>query len=382
MYSQLKVRLRPNNQITVTCGNWRKQEIDVSQSPLHDFDALGNQEKLFAKKDEIIGQAKYYQAVSEYRKKNEPPLDIIQKSQRSRKPPLMRLNRPKNFTRFSGQRLREAGAAVDIACNGDTRFCHEVTLTLPANHEAAFIALAAYSGYVINRLFQPIRRKYGEMCLWFFVWEYQKRGALHIHICIYHPDECEGLYIGSQLIEQWHKILCDLCILADCDMFCRKNKKSSTPRYKHQHHTAPIKKAVGAYFSKYAGKEESKQSWYCQKYPVSRFWGSCKAIKEIIKAHSLEFNFDYGSNEKDCEWKYSEIIDRIVSKLSVVSVSQYSFLIQLNGSHVLNRYQNGRKILSNWEGKKVAEGERLTFYFEQSQFLEAMEVLREECEFF
>lgn len=382
MNSQIRVKLRPNNQITVTCGSWKKKEVPVYQDLRLKHSCADKYKNRLPeiKRKPLRSDNKPYEIPK--KKIDRAKLDIIQKFQRSKKKPRMRLNRPKDFTKESGQKLRESGAAVDIACNGETRFCHEVTLTLPANHHDAFTALAAYSGYVINRLFQPIRRKYGEMCLWFFVWEYQKRGALHVHICIYHPDECEGLYIAAQLIEQWHKILCDLCVMADCDMFSRKDKKSSTIRYNHQHHTAPIKKAVGAYFSKYAGKEESKQSWYCQKYPVSRFWGSCKAIKEIIKAHSLEFNFDYVGCEKDCEWKHSEIIDRIISNLNIVSVSQYSFLIQLRGGHVLNRYKDGKKLISNWDGKKVAEGDRTTFYFEQSQFLQAMELLKSECEFF
>jgi hypothetical protein len=381
MYSQIKVELRANNQITITRGNWRKKEKEVSQNPVWLHDRI-HESEWKDKKQDIIAKRETYEYIRRIDPiSKRPPLDITKKSQRCKKPLSMRLNRPKNFTAKSGQKLRECGAAVDIACDGDTRFCHEVTLTLPANHEQAFRVLAAYSGYVVNRLFQPIRRNYGEMCLWFFVWEYQKRGALHMHICIYHPDECEGLYIAAQLIAQWHKILCDLCQMADTDMFCRRDKKSSTPRHLHQHHTSPIKKAVGAYFSKYAGKKESKQSWYCQKYPVSRFWGSSKQIKQIIKDNSFSFDLDFRGDTNGCEERYFELLNEIAEKLSIVSASSYSFLVGSTFSHSFKKYKNGRKIVNHIEGKIFAEGIRDTLYIESSDLREAIRLLNVESAF-
>lgn len=381
MYSQLKLEVRPNNQITITRGNWRKKQKEVSQNPIWLHDKI-HESEWQDKKADIVAKRETYEYIRSIDPiSKRPPLDITKKSQRSRKPYSPRPNTPKNFTAKSGQKLRECGAAVDIACGGDTRFCHEVTLTLPANHEHAFRALAAYSGYVVNRLFQPIRRKYADVCLWFFVWEYQRRGALHMHICVYHPDECEGLYIAAQLIEQWHKILCDLCQIADTDMFCRKNKKNSTPRYLHQHHTSPIKKAVGAYFSKYAGKEESKQSWYCQKYPVSRFWGSSKSIKEIIKKHSFSFEIDFRFDTDRCEERYIEIMEQISLNLHLVSVSGYEFCISSTFSHSFKKYKNGRKIINQVEGKIFAEGKRDTLYFKQEDFKKALDFMLSESSF-
>jgi hypothetical protein len=382
MKAQISLKLRPNNQITLTHGSWRKKErlpyANYEQStPKRDYEEIAAKA---AKKKEAGDRYKFW---SDWRKTHlTAPLDIIQKSQRSKKNPACKLNKPKNFTYQSGQKVRESGSAIGLLMGQDTRFAHEVTLTLPANTHQAFTALAAHTGYAINRLFQPIRRKYGEMCHWFFVWEYQRRGALHLHICIYHPDECEGLWICAQLIEQWHKILIDISNLSDACLFTRKNKRECISRHKHQHHTAPIQKDVGAYFAKYAGKEESKNNWYCQKYPVSRFWGSSKAVKALVKAHSLEYSFDYCSEEIESEKKFQSIIENIIEKLSIVSSSAYDFLIQLKGEHRLNRYKNGRKILSHNDGKQIAEGTRYTFYFNKMEFMQAMELIKRECEFF
>jgi hypothetical protein len=380
--SQIRITLRPNNQITITKGRWNKPLQPVSQSPIYLHDRISDEDKE-AKKWEMIGQSAYYKAVSNYRKqRRNPPLDITKKSQRPKKNPACRINKPKSFTKVSGQRVRESGAAISIACENEMRFANEVTLTLPANTQEAFTALAAYSAYAVNRLFQPIRRKYGEMCLWFFVWEYQKRGALHLHICISHPDEMEGLYICSQLIEQWHKILEDISELANTCMFSDKRKDRCTIRSNHQHHTSQIREDVGRYFSKYAGKTESKNEWYIQKFPVARFWGSSRSLKRIVRENSLQFDFDYQGNEEEAIAKYTSIIESIIEKLPIVSFSSYEFSVGSQSKSVMRFYPKNRKILSIQKGKIFAEGERSTFYFSQTEFKKAKELIKNECESF
>lgn len=382
MESQIRISLRPNNQITLTKGRWRKKEIEVTQSVIKDFDRISDEDR-FEEMEKLAIASRLDTIAREYRSKRpNPPLDIILKSQRKKKAPCMRLNTPKNFTRFSGQKILESGSAMEIASNNQMRFCHEVTLTLPANMQEAFKALAAYSGYIINRLFQLIRRNYGDSVLWFFVWEYQERGALHLHIALYHPDESEGLYISALLIEQWNKILSDVSIQANTDMFApAKGRRKKLP-FQYQHHAQPLQKSVASYFAKYAGKEESKNDWYVKKYPVSRFWGSSKRIKEIIKNHSMEFNFDYQGNEKEAVEKFQEIVNNVIEKLAIVSASKYSFDIQLQGKTRLNRYQNGRKILSIDANKSIARGDRYTFYFNRNDYRKAMELIQNECGYF
>jgi hypothetical protein len=361
MKSQIKLSLRPNNQITLTHGSWRKPRQEAYKSAY-----LTNNEnqarKNFDKKIETAkALAITHREENEYRKAigikpYQSHLDIIKKSQRVKKNPSSRLNTPKNFTHASGQHLRECGAAIDIACGGNISLCHEITLTLPANTQEAFHAIAAKSGYVVNRLFQPIRRHYGDECLWFFVWEYQKRGALHMHICVYHPSEKSGKEIAQKLIEQWHQILCDLSEMCNTSMFARKDGRSCTIRSLHQHHTAPIRKAVGAYFSKYAGKQESKQSWYCKKYPVSRFWGSSAQVKKIVSVHSAKFDLDL-FNEQEANKKLEQIIENILEKLLIISTTSYDFDVNIgHGEHRRN----------------VANGTRYTFYFDSVQFEQAM----------
>lgn len=165
-------------------------------------------------------------------------------------------------------------------------------------------------------------------------------------------------------------------------MFCQKNMRKSYIRSIHNHHAQPIEKACGAYFSKYAGKKESKNDWYCQKYPVSRFWGSSFTVKQIIKENSCCYELDYQGNEAEAEAKMQMIIQNVIEKLNIVSASQYSFDIQLQGKERLNRYQNGRKILSVDANKSIASGTRFTFYCDGIEIKNAMQLIQDECAYF
>jgi hypothetical protein len=294
------------------------------------------------------------------RDKDRPPssLDIIGKSQRKQK--TCKLNRPKSFTNAAGQKLRECGAAIDHVA-GDPALTRAITLTLPADHDAAFIAIAAYSGYIINRLFQPIRRNYAKECLWFFVWEYQKRGALHLHIALYHPCALTGETLGEEMVENWLRILADVGTLSQTDMFCRADMKTYTPREKYQNQNQPMRRSLGAYFSKYAGKQESKQSKHCQKYPVSRFWGCCYPLKDLIKTLSLDYTL-----VADDDRTISEMVERIMSVLT-----RFDMNVQSNYDFDI------RKNYGNDSSLSVASGSRYTFYCHPRQYETLMKILRE-----
>lgn len=360
----VRLEVNPNNQVILKYGNYRLKDNFVYQPvPNRSIDELAD------KIENIVGEHDKYEADKPYYKwkKNarRASLDLIKKSQRAKKAECCRLNTPKSFTAKSGQKLRECGAAIDKH-SGDPRFTHCITLTLPANHQDAYIALAAHSSYAINRLFQPIRRKYGDMCLWFFVWEYQKRGALHLHIALYHPDESEGLWLSQILIDQWHRILCDIGEMAATDMFCKMSKRASTIRSLHQHHAQPMRKNLGAYFSKYASKKESKQSWYCRKYPVSRFWGSCYALKDLIKRYSYDFSL-YTDNERSIEIIVENILETIL-KADLSIAYEKSFDIS-------KTYSNGYKL-------NIAQGEILSFYCPEDIFQAVLRDLQDSCSYF
>lgn len=202
------------------------------------------------------------------------------------------LAKPTSFTRNARHRLLEAGAIVDMDCGKDA---YEVTLTLPASTQEAFKTLAGYSGWIVNRLLNIPRR---QGCnYWFYVWEFQKRGALHLHLLFAGlGDKTKHV---AQLVEyQWWELLWDLSTVTGVDLFRKSTQK--TWKYepsRWQSHCAPIAKSVAAYFSKYAGKQSKgkrSQKRSTQFHYPSRWWGSSQTIKRRINSERTKYKLTVG----------------------------------------------------------------------------------------
>lgn len=358
-YNRLNLQVNPNNQVVLTFGNYRHaREIYKSISCIEA--GYGKKERLRLNaaivREKRRKEPKYKWVKGQFVRvvpKAIAPLAIIKKSQQP--PRCCKLNKPKSFTQASGQKLRECGSAIDHICKFPERST-AVTLTLPADTEAAFTALAAYSGYAINRLFQYVRREYGESILWFFVWEYQKRGAPHLHIALFHPDSGVSLECGQKMKKIWFGILQDIGDRAATCMFTSRRKDRCYLPEHHHFYCEPARRSLGAYFSKYAGKQESKQSWYCQKYPVSRFWGSCYPLKRLVAELSLDYSLVVDDTEH-IQFLVQEILGKI-AKFDMNLQTSYDFDIS-------KTYQSGHKL-------GLAEGTRMVFYCHPKQYKEVL----------
>ena len=403
MYTQLYLSLKVNNQITIGLQNTRlKNDAGKSAYLTHNEIAERQIERKYplrlaiAKHDREMNIERKYQ--DSVRKSKSflhwflgvkiRPLDITQKLQRilqslpsglfglltlSRLTKYMivfgqyRKNQAKRFSNIQAQHIHECGAALEMLSH-EPRFCHVTTLTLPANTHEAFECIAARSGDIINSLFQPIRRLYPDTNCWFFVWEYQSRGALHAHIAHYHPDECEGMLIGNIIIEKWHQILCDISTDTGIDMFLAKERDRCTIRQFHQHHTQPMRKSVAGYFAKYASKaSEKEENNYVRKfslmYPPTRFWGCSSQLKLIRKNNSFHNCRDY-TEQKDFMYFLFVRIHKMINESKIILQKSYSFKKDLT------------------QNLCVAEGFRNIFYLSPADYQKVLGQLRADFEMF
>jgi len=358
--SQVKLSVRPNNQITLTIGDWAKKVLRPSTSAINEHDRVCKK-KLVNIAQKYRYRREYLAGVTENRQHLFPPkLDIIQKKQSHPKIIPIRESKPKSFTKISGQRLRECGAAMDILSGGRLEECYEICLTLPANHEAAFFALSKNTYFATNRIFDYLRKQYRGEVSWFYVWEYQKRGALHLHMAVHHRASLLLPTICSDIKRSWIRILQDIGEMENTCMFTDKSMKKCVMPDKWQMHSDQIRKGVGAYFSKYAGKEESKQSWYCQKYPISRFWGSSKQIKSVIAQNSIEAVWDFQGNLESAQKFHDELLEKLILSSQVVHITKYNFRITSKHSYVARIGDDANLRLFPIEPKVYASGERIT----------------------
>ena len=360
--SQVKLSVRPNNQITLTIGDWTKKILRPASSAINEHDRVCKK-KLTNLVKKYRYRREYLAGVTENRQHLYPPnLGIIQKKQTLPKAIQIRENTPKSFTKVSGQRLRECGAAMDIMSKGNLTQCWEICLTLPADHAAAFKALSSNTYFATNRIFSYLKKQYAGTVSWFYVWEYQKRGALHLHMALHHRCPMLLPTICSDIQKAWVRILVDIGERESCCMFTRKNMRECVMPHKWNMHYDQIRKGVGAYFSKYAGKEESKQSWYCQKYPISRFWGSSKKIKKVISENSADAVWDFQGNLEAAEKFHSELLEKLILSVGTAKITKYNFCITSKHSHVARMDKDGKINVFPIDPKVYASGERITAY--------------------
>lgn len=375
MYDEYKITCRVNNQITLTKQRVTRKKEPIYLSPETRKLSHDTINRLIVRRATLDGLDSYYDSVSRSVKviPSPPPLDLIKQFQQTEEP--MRRAKVKSlrgygdrpnvsyFTHKSGQKVRECGAAIDILCNGDPKKCRVVTLTLPSSGHEAYDALSRYSGYATNRLFQVIRRsEYHAHCYWFYVWEYQKRGALHLHICLFHEEPEVSERLGEEIISQWRILLCDIRRLSGVNLLFSKGFNREVALCDMQCLNQSMYFGCGAYFSKYASKtatanpsmgdaESINNSLLCKKYPVSRFWGSSSNLKRLVRENSLSFK-----KEDLCLEEIDEMECDVLSvlfPLTTVQVESFCF----------------KKEIEVHEGKlTVCEGESIVIYLDSGSY--------------
>lgn len=197
-------------------------------------------------------------------------------------------NRVTKFGTNARRRLREAGAVMDSVCD-EPRQAVFLTGTIPSVEPSAWAAIATYSSWVVHRLKAWVN-KFVPSKLDFYVWEWQARGALHIHYCCYVPDPESRAKILGGFHERWVGWLRKVGEMAGVRMFVGRggiDRENSTEVV--QAHAVEVEKSVGGYLSKYLGKGCSghKPPGADFFYPV-RWWGVSRPLLAEVRDRTIE----------------------------------------------------------------------------------------------
>ena len=279
-------------------------------------------------------------------------LDILEKSQQKKKSHCNWgvAQKPKVFRWQGAEKIREGGAVIDRFVG--KYFSSMLTLTIPGGTSQAFKAVADWSGWIVNRLLQVIRRVPKDLppVHWFFVWEHQKRGALHLHMCLGWKVCPEDRYALAELIkDKWFQCLLELQAKAQVDVFQPAGfrpswrDKPSVWQWDCQH----ITKSVAGYFSKYCQKNSqingqsggvkkkggevpplrsTKTKNYLNIYYPSRYWGSSQSIKKWIKRLTHSMLIETYSPE-ETERVYARILSASMQCVEVEDIIETEFQV-------------------------------------------------------
>jgi len=160
--------------------------------------------------------------------------------------------------------------------------------------ELAKAAIAAYSGELVNTLKQFLRRQ--KIYLTFNTWEWQDRGALHLHLVVVCPDPQLAKLLPEKLQQKWFDILENISAKSQINLWERATGGSWNRQSKsvldNCCKTIQCEKSPAAYLSKYVGKgsnvpKKKKQSQTLF-YPSS-WWSISDSIRVLIEKHSSTF---------------------------------------------------------------------------------------------
>lgn len=213
-----------------------------------------------------------------------PPLSLgpNSKTERSRAGYGALPNRPSRFGLAASRKLKAASSAMSQVVPPEE--CLFITGTLPGSTEAAFKNIAAYSAYIVNGLKSWIAN-YAPQKYDFYVWEYQKRGALHLHYCVHIPDEISRDYIRCNFKKWWCGILHRIGALSNCDMFRKNAEKTHLGNESIVRAEAQIvKKDVGRYLSKYLSKSINPKRGNARFFTPSRWWGVSRPLNQLLES--------------------------------------------------------------------------------------------------
>lgn len=181
------------------------------------------------------------------------------------------------FTRKKRQNIQQRLAALDTIAGPK-----EVVLltgTLPGSTPESLSLIAEYSAEIVKKLHRWIRYV-SDSEHWLYVWELQKRGALHIHFAVLEKDPLKRAALVSRFRDKWIEIL---------QSFGRENALCFFARAKGGNHlddlskvqadATEIDRSVRNYLSKYLSKsaygvEDNKHLF------SPRQWSRCS--KELL----------------------------------------------------------------------------------------------------
>jgi len=210
-----------------------------------------------------------------------PPLTLPTISEPSPKSGFGGLPSPTKFGLRGRRTILRAGGALDKSGAKPEEMVF-LTGTLPGDTPEAKVAIAAWSGFIVDRL-KSWLSKYWRDRHEFYSWEHQQREALHIHWCCWIPDETVRKKVIERFHDQWCRLLELVSEKAEVDLFRRDEHHTWRGQWEVVQTTAEeCYNSVAAYVSKYCSKGD-KKAWGRGQCP-SRWWGVSRPLMALLRS--------------------------------------------------------------------------------------------------
>lgn len=272
----LKVQLLPNNEIRAVLYPVRvsKYETDESKVETARIGSHGDSPEGIRRRPPSV-----------------PPLPYLTLHSNSTTLPRpgfgMTPTRTTRFGKGGRRRLLQAGGVLDKILPGPEAAVF-LTGTLPGSTELSKAAMSAWSSYIVQSL-KNWMSHYRSDPYDFYVWELQRRGALHLHYVTVIRDPIVRAEVIAGFKRAWIRIMRNVSELSGVDMFARSRGGTwaKNPEVT-QAYAQECKKSAVAYLSKYATKSNKGFGCICKYQPV-RYWGVSRPLLAKIREMTEEF---------------------------------------------------------------------------------------------
>jgi hypothetical protein len=190
---------------------------------------------------------------------------------------------PTQFTGVGKRTLKGFAAYMDEEHGGKGLF---LTGTLPGDGKAVIETFSCYTGLIVERLTQWFRdNSDGPQYAW--VWERQKRGALHLHCIVTGATEAEYAFIEKKWGGLWRRWLGECSRRSGINLFWNARKQRSNKRFTQADARRVTDGGAGRYLAKYMGKEARRYDTVRMggQFPL-RWWRVSSEVRLWIDQHT------------------------------------------------------------------------------------------------
>ena len=172
-----------------------------------------------------------------------------------------------------------------------------LTGTLPGGTRCAMDALACWSSYAVDLLKSRISKLGITSAYSMYVWEFQRRGALHLHYAIHVPDPGLRIVLLSRFKSIWSDIIDAICKQSGVNLWLAKDGRDwATKKEVLQADAQEVRVSVGSYLAKYLSKQSPYQTtadeFGIPFLPPVRWWGCSRPLLARMRQLSRKLTIE------------------------------------------------------------------------------------------